>query len=67
MLLYDDGGREYLFRIANEDVEQVELTLACYNAFADAYTNMYVGEFNRLHPGVKINLQLPDRDRKSVV
>ncbi len=60
VLFYDDGGREYLFRIANEDVEQVELTLACYNAFADAYTNMYVGEFNRLHPGVKINLQLPD-------
>lgn len=59
VLFYDDGGGEYLFQIANEDVEQVELTLACYNAFADAYTNMFVGEFNRLHPGVKINLQLP--------
>lgn len=60
VLFYDDGGGEYLFQIANEDVEQVELTLACYDAFADAYTHLFVGEFNRMHPGVLINLQLSD-------
>lgn len=60
VLFYDDGSKEYLFQIANEDVEQVELTLACYHAFPDYMTNTFVGEFNRLHPGVKINLQSPD-------
>lgn len=32
VLFYDDGIRDYLFRFANEDVEQVELTLAYYYA-----------------------------------
>ncbi len=60
VLFYDDGSREYLFQIANEDVEQVKLTLASYNAFPDYYINTLVGEFNRLHPGVQINIQLAD-------
>lgn len=67
VLFYDDGSKDYLFQIANEDVEQVEMTLACYNVFADYYTNMFVEEFNRTHPGVKISLQTADsweeRDR----
>lgn len=60
VLFYDDGSRDYLFRIANEDVENVRLTLACYNSFTDYYTNMFVSEFNRLHPGVQIDVQMPD-------
>lgn len=60
VLFYDDGIHDYLFQIANEDVEQVELTLACYSAAVDYYTYMYVGEFNRLHPGIQINLQWSD-------
>lgn len=59
VLFYDDGSRDYLFRIANEDVENVRLTLACYRSSADGYTNMFVSEFNRLHPGVQIDVQVP--------
>lgn len=59
VLFYDDGSRDYLFQIANEDVENVRLTLACYNAFTDYYTNMFVSEFNRIHPGVQIDIQTP--------
>lgn len=60
VLFYDDGSKDYLFQIANEDVEQVKLTLACYGSFTDHYYNMYVSEFNRLHPGVQISLQVAD-------
>lgn len=56
VLFYDDGYRDYLFEIANEDVEQVELTLASYRDI-DMYTNMLVQEFNRTHEGVQINLR----------
>lgn len=60
LFFYDDGSRDYLYQIANEDVEQVKLTLACYGSFTDYYYNMYVSEFNRLHPGVQISLQVAD-------
>ena len=59
VLFYDDGYRDYLFEIANEDVEQVELTLASYRDI-DYFTNMLVQEFNRTHEGVQINLRAPD-------
>lgn len=60
LLFYNNGVKDYLFRIANEDVEGVELTLACYSSWVDYYTQMYVGEFNRLHPGVCVTLQAAD-------
>ncbi len=56
LLFYDNGSRDYLFRIANEDVEQVELTLASYGADTRGI-RMFVEEYNRLHPNVKIVLQ----------
>ncbi|MFG6356421.1 MAG: ABC transporter substrate-binding protein [Acetatifactor sp.] len=59
VLFYDDGIRDYLFRFANEDVEQVELTLAYYYAGVDYYTDTLVQEFNRTHEGIQINLQAP--------
>ncbi len=59
ILFYDDGYRDYLFEIANEDVEQVELTLATYYGI-NYYTNILVQEFNRTHEGVQINLRTPD-------
>lgn len=59
VLFYDDGYRDYLFEIANEDVERVELTLASYYDI-DMYTNVFVQEFNRTHEGVQINLRVPD-------
>lgn len=59
VLFYDDGYRDYLFEIANEDVEQVELTLASYYNI-DMYTNELVQEFNRTHEGVHINIWVPD-------
>lgn len=60
VIFYDDGIKDYLFQIANEDVERVKLTLACYDSFADYYTNMFAGEFSRIHPGVQITLQTAD-------
>lgn len=60
LFFYDDGSKDYLFRIANEDVEEIELTLACYGNMVDYYTNMFVSEFNRLHPGVRVSLKTAD-------
>lgn len=56
LLFYDNGSMDYLFRIANEDVEQVELTLASYGADTQGI-RMFVEEYNRLHPNVKIVIQ----------
>ncbi|MDE6674252.1 MAG: extracellular solute-binding protein, partial [Acetatifactor sp.] len=58
VLFYDDGYRDYLFEIANEEVEQVELTLAGYYGI-DGITDSLVQEFNRTHEGVQINLKAP--------
>lgn len=60
VLFYDDGYRDYLYEIANEDVEQVELTLAGYYHVIYPDTNMLVQEFNRTHEGVQIILRMPD-------
>lgn len=59
VLFYDDGYRDYLFEIANEEVDRVELTLAGYYGI-DWITDSLVQEFNRTHEGVQINLQAPD-------
>ncbi len=60
VLFYDDGYRDYLFEIANEDVEQVELTLAGPYNYIDSFTNTIVQEFNRTHEGVQINIRVAD-------
>lgn len=60
LLFYDDGSKDYLFRIANEEVGEVELTLACYDSLVDYYTNTYVSEFNRLHSGVRVKVETAD-------
>lgn len=60
VLFYDDGFRDYLFQIANEEVDYVELTLACYSPYGETYTDTFVQEFNRTHEGVQINMQLAD-------
>lgn len=59
VLFYDNGSRDYLFRIANEDVEQVELTLMYYGMF-DNGINMFAAEYNRTHPGVHVTVQSED-------
>jgi len=56
LLFYDDGIRDYLFRIANEDIERIKLTLANYG-FMDYYSRGYVSEFCRLHPNIRIDIQ----------
>lgn len=63
VVFYDNGSRDYLFRIANEDVEQVELTLAYYGR-AESAISMFVEEYNRTHPGTHVTVRGED-SRKS--
>ncbi len=60
VLFYDDGDREYLIQIANEDVEKVVLSLTCYENMPDYYMNMFIGEFNRTHPGIQVKMKVSD-------
>lgn len=59
LLFYDVNGRDYLFRIANKDVEQEELTLAVYGSWE---IRMLAEEYNRLHPNVRIVVQSGSRE-----